>query len=226
MSNPPHFTSTVPQFPSHRWCIQFKREENLRRGQFCSEVNIWFISVSFRLPLVEKYISEYNFLRDFPNGATDVKHEVTIKRGHFKNNHYRTVISKQKVKENQRKEKRKSMTHYNSIVYLSLFYRYYYLWFSIHTFPCLHDQDLRKSGDFRTIKRNHFFKKQTPCTEGSKAVALLHHTKTCFLTYMYCVYTVICIKTEMRNVRTGPRSTARWSSVKGKLDLINIKSKI
>ena len=75
-SNPPHFMCG-PQFPSHRWYIWFKREETSRRGQFYS---IWFRRVRFRLPLVEKYVSEYHFLIDFPNGATDAKQEVNTQQ--------------------------------------------------------------------------------------------------------------------------------------------------
>lgn len=79
MSSLPHFMCSSP-FPSQRWYTWSKREETSRRGQFYSEVNIWFRRVRFRLPLVEKYMSEYHFLIDFPNRETDAKHEVNIQQ--------------------------------------------------------------------------------------------------------------------------------------------------
>lgn len=40
-----------PQLLSYMWYVSFKGKEILGKGQFYSEVSIWFISVSIRFPL-------------------------------------------------------------------------------------------------------------------------------------------------------------------------------
>lgn len=51
-----------PQFPSNR-----VQKGGDFRGQFYSEVNTLFRKVKFILPLVEKYLFECHFLKDFLN---------------------------------------------------------------------------------------------------------------------------------------------------------------
>lgn len=202
MSNLPHFMCGSP-FPSQRWYTWSKREETSRRGQFYSEVNIWFWRVRFRLPLVEKYMSEYHFLIDFPNRETDAKHEVKFNKwDHFRNNQYSTVMSIQKIKGKQSQEKR-SLQCIKKVVFphlVALFADVFSFGFLSLPFTVSRRKTWGSVRILEYLGESTFSKRELPGLTVAKlqlSYIFGHHTETDRLTHTYCVYTVIWIKTEL-----------------------------
>lgn len=123
-----------------------------------------------RLPLVEKHVSEYHFLIDFPNRATDAKYEVNIQPAQ-----YYTLHTENQSKEKQSQEK-KICKALKKLCFptLLLFFRCSHFWFSIRTFHSFQEEDSRKHEVFRVLRRIHFFQKGIPCVDCNKADALLY----------------------------------------------------